>query len=144
MKLSALQLSDFAANLSPASLSCLNCAISGSVRFDEAPLCLNNWRSAMSDTKSARTTLGMLGRAMDEIAREFRATNPYDPNRGPLLQELSALTQLRIWIASEANRALVQPMDELARALAALTVSNRKRIQIIAEIISSSHSLNEH
>jgi hypothetical protein len=98
----------------------------------------------MSDTKSARTTLGMLGRAMDEIAREFRATNPYDPNRGPLLQELSALTQLRIWIASEANRALVQPMDELARALAALTVSNRKRIQIIAEIISRSHSLNEH
>jgi hypothetical protein len=98
----------------------------------------------MSDSKSATTTLGVLGRATDEIAREFGVTHPNDPNRGPLLEELSALTQLRIWIVSEPNRTLAQPMDELAYELAALKMSNRQLIQIIAEIISRSHSLNEH
>ena len=98
----------------------------------------------MSGAKSATTTLGVLGEAMDEIAREFGVTRPDDPNRAPLLEEFSALTQLRIWITSEANRTLTQPMDELARELAALQMSNRLRIQIIAEIITKSHSLNEH
>jgi len=104
----------------------------------------NLGEAQMSDTKSATSTLGVLGRAMDEIAREFGVTRPDDPQRAPLLEELSALTRLRIWIESEANRTLAQPMDELARALAALKVSNRKRIHIIAEIISRSHSLNQH
>jgi len=81
---------------------------------------------------------------MDEIAREFAVRGPDDPNRGPLLEELSALTELRKSIESEANRRLAQPIEELARALAALKASNRLRIQIIAEIISKSHSLNEH
>ena len=81
---------------------------------------------------------------MDEIAREFGVTSPDDPKRAPLLEELSALTQLKIWIESEANRTLTQPMDDLAHELAALQMSNRLRIQIIAEIISKSHSLNEH
>ena len=98
----------------------------------------------MSDTKSATSTLGVLGRAMDEIAREFGVTRPDDPKCAPLLEELSALTQLRIWIESEANRTLTQPMDELAHELAALKMSNRRRIEIITEIISKSHSLNEH
>jgi hypothetical protein len=93
---------------------------------------------------------------MDEIAREFAVRGPDDPNRGPLLEELSALTELRKSILpmifqycrdaieSEANRRLAQPIEELARALAALKASNRLPIQIIAEIISKSHSLNEH
>ena len=45
-----------------------------------------------------------------------------DPKRGPLLKELSALTQLRLWLKSEPNRLLAQPMEELARELAALKV----------------------
>lgn len=96
----------------------------------------------MSDTKPATTTLGLLGKAMDEITREFAVTRPDDPK--PLLEELSALTQLRIWIESETNRTLTQPMDELAHEFTALKMSNRRRIQIIAEIISKSHSMNEH
>src|ERR1041384_4422269 len=94
--------------------------------------------------KSGTTALGLVGKAMDEIASEFGVTCPDDPKRASLLEELSALRQLRMWIESEGNRTLTQPMDELAHELTILQMSNRVRIQIIAEIISKSHSLNEH
>lgn len=98
----------------------------------------------MSDTKSASATLEVVKKAMDEITREMEQLNRDDPRRGPLLDELSALMQLRTWLKSEANRTLIQPMDELARQLTPLKVCDRSRIQIIAEVISRSHSLNEH
>ena len=94
--------------------------------------------------KSETTTLSLVEKAMDEIAREFGIMRRDDPNRASLLGELSALRQLRMWIKSEGNRTLTQPMDELAHELTILQMSNRVRIQIIAEIISKSHSLNEH
>jgi len=70
--------------------------------------------------------------------------NRDDPKRRPLLDELSALTQLRNWLKSETNRTLTLPLDELARELAPLKVRDRRRIQIIGEVISRSHSLDEH
>ena len=33
----------------------------------------------------------ILGKAMDEVAREFRAVDRDDPKRGPLLEELSGV-----------------------------------------------------
>jgi len=39
---------------------------------------------------------------------------------------------------------LAQPMEELARELVALKVRDRRRVQIIAEIMHWSHSLQEH
>ena len=98
----------------------------------------------MSDTKSASAMFEILGKAMDEVAREFGAVDRDDPKRGPLLEELSGLTQLRLWLKSEPNRLRAQPMDELARELAPLKVSDRLRVQIIAEIMRWSHSLQEH
>ena len=62
---------------------------------------LNN---PMSDNKTAMPRWGVLGKAMDEIAREFGVTRPDDPKRGPLLEELSALTELRKWIESQAKQ----------------------------------------
>ena len=99
----------------------------------------------MSDTKSASAMFEILGKAMDEVAREFRAVDRDDPKRGPLLEELSGLTQLRLWLKSEPNRLLAQPMDELARELAALKVrepsacTNHRR-----NFMRWSHSLQEH
>ena len=98
----------------------------------------------MSDTKFATAMFEISGKAMDEVAREFRAVDRDDPKRGPLLEELSGLTQLRLWLKSESNRLLAQPMDELARELAALKVRDRRRVQIIAEIMRWSQSLQEH
>ena len=98
----------------------------------------------MSDTKSASAMFEILGKAMDEVAREFGAVDRDDPKRGPLLEELSGSTQLRLWLKSEPNRLRAQPMDELARELAPLKVSDRLRVQIIAEIMRWSHSLQEH
>ena len=97
----------------------------------------------MSDTKSASAMFEILGKAMDEVAREFGAMDRDDPKRGPLLEELSGLTQLRLWLKSESNRLLAQPMEELARELVALKVGDRRRVQI-AEIMHWSHSLQEH
>ena len=45
---------------------------------------------------------------------------------------------------SEPNRLLAQPMEELARELAGLKVRDHRRVQIIAEIMHWSHSLQEH
>jgi hypothetical protein len=101
----------------------------------------------MSDTKFAPAMFELLGKAMDEVAREFGAMDLDDPKRGPLLKELSALTQLRFWLKSlksEPNRLLAQPMEKLARELVALKVRDRRRVQIIAEIMHWSHSLQEH
>ena len=98
----------------------------------------------MSDTKSASAMFEILGKAMDEVAREFRAVDRDDPKRGPLLEELSGLTQLRLWLKSELNRLLAQPMDELERDLSPLMLCDRLRVQIIAEIMRWSHSLQEH
>ena len=98
----------------------------------------------MSDAKFASAMFEISGKAMDEVAREFGATDRDDPKRGPLLKELSALTQLRLWLKSEPNRLLAQPMEELARELVALKVGDCRRVQIIAEIMRWSHSLQEH
>jgi hypothetical protein len=98
----------------------------------------------MSDMNSVAATLEVISNAMDEIAREIRPLNRDDPKRRPLLDELSALTQLRNWLKSETNRTLTLPLDELALELAPLKVRDRRRIQIIGEVISRSHSLDEH
>jgi hypothetical protein len=98
----------------------------------------------MSDMNSVAATLELISNAMDEIAREIRPLNRDDPKRRPLLDELSALTQLRNWLKSETNRTLTLPLDELALELAPLKVRDRRRIQIIGEVISRSHSLDEH
>ena len=101
------------------------------------------WRG-MSDMNSVAATLRVISNAMDEIAREIGPLNRDDPKRRPLLDELSALTQLRNWLKSETNRTLTLPLDELARELAPLKVRDRRRIQIIGEVISRSHLLDEH
>src|SRR4029079_17905474 len=101
------------------------------------------WRG-MSDMNSVAATLRVISNAMDEIAREIGPLNRDDPKRRPLLDELSALTQLRNWLKSETNRTLTLPLDELARELAPLKVRDRRRMQIIGEVISRSHSLDEH
>ena len=67
----------------------------------------------MSDTKSASAMFEILGKAMDEVAREFGAVDRDDPKRGPLLEELSGLTQLRLWLKSGPNRLLAQPWTSL-------------------------------
>jgi hypothetical protein len=98
----------------------------------------------MSDMNSVAATLRVISNAMGEIAREIGPLNRDDPKRRPLLDELSALTQLRNWLKSETNRTLTLPLDELALELAPLKVRDRRRIQIIGEVISRSHSLDEH
>ena len=93
---------------------------------------------------SVAATLRVISNAMDEIAREIGPLNRDDPKCRALLDELSALTQLRNWLKSETNRTLTLPLDELALELAPLKVRDRRRIQIIGEVISRSHSLDEH
>jgi hypothetical protein len=46
--------------------------------------------------------------------------------------------------ASAMFEILGKAIDELARELAALKVRDRRRVQIIAEIMRWSHSLQEH
>ena len=94
--------------------------------------------------KAVAATLKVIGNAMDEIATEIGGLNRDDAKRSLLLDELSALTQLRNWLKWETNRTLTLPLDELARELAPLKVRDRRRIQIIGEVISRSHSLDEH
>lgn len=84
------------------------------------------------------------GQSHGRDSPKFGNLELYDPRRAPLLEELSGLMQLRTWLRSEPNRLVTQPMNELARALATLKVGCRRRVQIIAEIISRSPAMKEH
>ena len=66
----------------------------------------------MSDTKSASAMFEILGKAMDEVAREFRAVDRDDPKRGPLLKELSANSE----VLSSPNLSRVFVVAQTAKA----------------------------
>lgn len=97
----------------------------------------------MAESKSAPDALEVLRKTMDEIARQIGAMEPDDLRRKILVNELSKLTRLRIWLRSETNKVFVEKADELMRELARLKLGDRHRIEALAKILRSMPSLKE-
>ena len=98
----------------------------------------------MVDSKSAPETIALVGKTMDELARQIGATDPDDPGRKILLTELSELTRVRVWLRSETNKLFVEKADELTRELAQLRVGDRHRVEVLTKILHLIPSLKEH
>ena len=97
----------------------------------------------MAESKSAPDALELLRQTMDEIAWQIGAMDPDDLPRKILVNELSELTRLRIWLRSETNKVFVEKADELMRELARRKIGDRDRIQVLAKILRSMPSLKE-
>jgi hypothetical protein len=97
----------------------------------------------MSESKSAPDALEVLRKTMDEIARQIGAMDPDDRRRKILVNELSELTRLRIWLRSETNKVFVEKANELMRELARIKIGDRHRIEVLAKILRLMPSLKE-
>lgn len=97
----------------------------------------------MAESKSAPDALELLRKTMDGIARQIGAMDPDDLPRKILVNELSELTRLRIWLRSETNKVFVEKTDELMRELARLKIGDRHRIEVLAKILRLMPSLKE-
>jgi hypothetical protein len=97
----------------------------------------------MGDGKSAPDALEVLRKTMDEVARQIGAMHPDDPRRKILVNELSELTRVRVWLRSETNKVFVEKTDELMRELARLKIDDHDRIEVLAKILRSMPSLKE-
>ena len=97
----------------------------------------------MAESKSAPDALEVLRKTMDEIARQIGAMDPDELRRKILVNELSELTRLRIWLRSETNKVFVEKADELMRELARIKLGDRHRIEALAKILRSMPSLKE-
>ena len=97
----------------------------------------------MAESKSVPDALELLRKTMDEIARQIGAMDPDDLPRKILVNELSELTSLRIWLRSETNKVFVEKTDELMRELARLKIGDRHRIEVLAKILRLMPSLKE-
>lgn len=97
----------------------------------------------MAESKSAPDALELLRKTMDEIARQIGAMDPDELRRKILVNELSELTRLRIWLRSETNKVFVEKADELMRELARRKIGHRDRIEVLAKILRSMPSLKE-
>jgi hypothetical protein len=98
----------------------------------------------MADSKSAPETLELLGKTMDELARQIGAMHPDDPRRKILVNELSELTRVRVWLRSETDKLFVEQADELARELIRLQIGDRQRVEVMTKILRLIPSLKEH
>lgn len=98
----------------------------------------------MADGKSAPETLELLGKTMDELARQIGAMHPDDPRRKIFVNELSELTRVRVWLRSETNQLFVEQADELARELIRLQIGDRQRVEVMTKILRLIPSLKEH
>ena len=85
----------------------------------------------MSDTKPANVTVEILGKIMDELARQIGAMNPDGRKRKVLIDEISDLSHIRVWLRTETSKDILEKADELARDLAGLKLGDRERIEII-------------
>jgi hypothetical protein len=97
----------------------------------------------MAESKSAPNAFELLRKTMDEIARKIGAMEPDDRCRKILVNELSELTRLRIWLRSETNKVFVEKADELMRELARLKIDDHDRVEVLAKILRSMPSLKE-
>ena len=97
----------------------------------------------MAESKSAPDALELLRKTMDGIARQIGAMDPDELRRKILVNELSELTRLRIWLRSETNKVFVEKADELMRELARIKLGDRHRIEALAKILRSMPSLKE-
>jgi hypothetical protein len=98
----------------------------------------------MGDGKSAPDALEVLRKTMDEVARQIGAMHPDDPRRKILVNELSELTRVRVWLRSETNQLFVEQADELARELIRLQIGDRQRVEVMTKILRLIPSLKEH
>ena len=98
----------------------------------------------MADGKSAPETLEVLGKTMDELARQIGATDSNDLPRKILVNELSELTRLRIWLRSETNKVFVEKADKFIRELTRLQIGDRQRVEVMTKILRLIPSLKEH
>ena len=98
----------------------------------------------MAESKSAPDALEVLTKTMDEIARQIGAMDPDDRRRKILVNELSELTRVRVWLRSETNKLFVEKTDELARELAQLRVGDRHRVEVLTKILPLIPSLKEN
>jgi hypothetical protein len=85
----------------------------------------------MPDTKPATASVEVLGKVMDELARQIGAMNPDGRKRKVLIDEISDLGHIRVWLRTETSRAILEKADELARELARLKIGDRHRIEIV-------------
>lgn len=97
----------------------------------------------MAESKSAPDALEVLRKTMDGIARQIGPMDPDDLPWKILVNELSELTRLRIWLRSETNKVFVEKADELMRELARRKIGDRDRIEVLAKILRSMPSLKE-
>jgi len=75
--------------LKAASLSSPNCAISGPGRCGEARLCLTTGEKRHVRHQSCNRDVEVLGKIMDELARQIGAMNPDGRKRKVLIDEIS-------------------------------------------------------
>jgi len=62
--------------------------------------------------------------------------SPDDPRRRVLVDEISDLRHIRVWLRTETSKAVVDKVDELARKLAPLKLGDRQRVEIMTRILS--------
>ena len=87
----------------------------------------------MAESKSAPDALEVLRKTMDGIARQIGAMEPDDLRRKILVNELSKLTRLRIWLRSETNKVFVEKADELMRELARRKIDDHESDRSIGQ-----------
>ena len=67
----------------------------------------------MSDTKSATPTVEILGKIMDQLARQIRAMTRRSKTQD-LIDEISELSHIRVWLRTETSKGILEKADELA------------------------------
>ena len=97
----------------------------------------------MAESKSAPDALELLRQTMDEIAWQIGAMDPDDLPRKILVNELSELTRLRIWLRSETNKVFVEKADKFIRELTRLQIGDRQRVEVMTKILRLIPSLKE-
>lgn len=85
----------------------------------------------MSDTKSAIATVEVLGKIMDELARQIGAMNPDGRKRKVLIDEISELSHITACLRTETSKDILEKADDLALQLARLKIGDRQRIAIV-------------
>ena len=85
----------------------------------------------MSDTDPATVTVEILGKIMDELARQIGAMNPDGRKRKVLIDEISELSHIRVWLRTETSRAILEKADGACTRFDGLKLGDRERKEII-------------
>ena len=68
---------------------------------------------------------------MDELGRQIGAMNPDGRKRKVLIDEISDLSHVRVWLRTETSKDILEKADELAHELARLKIGDRQRTEIL-------------